>query len=92
MKSIMQTEKKCYICSSMKMLENHHIFLSSNRDNSEKYGLKVYLCYEHHRAPKTGVHHNKMLMDYLHKEGQKAFEKVHGTNDDFRKIFFINYL
>ena len=82
----------CYICRSAQNLELHHIFLSSNRKNSDKYRLIVRLCYTHHRDNKEGVHHNKELMARLHREGQKAFERVHGTREDFMRIFGRNYL
>lgn len=95
MKSIMQdqSEQVCYICGGTDRLNNHHIFLGNpNRANSEQYGLKVYLCYTHHLHSKTGVHFNKQLMDRLHREGQEAFEREHGSREDFKRIFGSNYL
>lgn len=93
MKSIMQSDKKCYICDSINDLQEHHIFGGNpRRKNSEKYGLKVYLCYTHHHDSKEGVHFNPQLMDFLHRAGQLAFERVHGNREDFMRIFGKNYL
>jgi hypothetical protein len=48
----------------------------------------------HHLAG-TGpeaVHSNQKVMDMLHEEGQRAFEREHGTRKEFIKIFGKNYL
>lgn len=79
------------MCGSQRYLERHHIFGAANRKYSEKYGLTVHLCWNHHQDSKTGVHHNPELMQQLHEEGQRAFEKIH-TRADFLKIFGKNYL
>lgn len=71
-------------------LEKHHIFGASNRNNSEKYGLFVYITPEIHRGT-NGVHNNKALMDEWHEIGQRAFEE-HYPDLDFIKIFGKNYL
>ena len=56
MKSIIQKDKCCYICGTVIGLHNHHIFFgTANRKLSEKDGLKVYLCWEHHEGT-FGVH------------------------------------
>lgn len=99
-KSIMQREKECYICrelvgAEMSLpdtgLEMHHIFGgTANRKLSEKYGLKVWLCHAHHNEPPEGVHHNKVVMQMLHEEGQLAFERSH-PNLSFREIFEMSY-
>lgn len=73
-------------------LESHHvIYGNSNRKQSEKYGLKVWLCHEHHTG-NTGVHFNKPLDMYLKKLAQKHFEANYGDTDDFRKAFGKSYL
>ena len=100
MKSIMQTKKECYVCRKLVgekiplpdvWLEMHHIFGASNRKLSEKYGLKVGLCHRHHNEPPDGVHFNAELMQQLHEEGQKAFEKAY-PELRFRSHFGKNYL
>lgn len=101
MKSIMQTKKECYVCRSLvgaemslpdTGLEMHHIFGgAANRKLSEKYGLKVWLCHRHHNEPPEGVHFNRELMQQLHEEGQRAFEKAY-PELRFISFFGKNYL
>lgn len=95
MKSIMQTKKECYVCHSLvgaemslpdTGLEMHHIFGgTANRKLSEKYGLKVWLCHNHHNEPPCGVHFCKEAAEKLHEEGQTAFERKY-PNEDFKVI------
>ncbi|QIB68239.1 hypothetical protein Ami103574_02445 [Aminipila butyrica] len=92
MKSIMQSEKCCYITGNTIGLEEHHIFGGSNRKYSEKYGLKVWLRHDWHNEPPYGVHHNKDFMQQLHEVGQKAFEERWGSREEFRSIFGKSYL
>ena len=81
MKSIIQDEKRCYICGQTYWLEDHHIFGGkANRPLSEKYGLKVWLCREHHRGD-TGVHKNAKLSNHLKVIGQIVFEKTYKFED-----------
>lgn len=97
-KSIMEQQgtRTCYACgcyASPGFLHEHHIFGGSNRKRSEHYGLKVHLCYVCHEDNKRGVHgQNKELRDRLHKEGQQAYERVHGSREQFMKEFGKNYL
>ena len=93
-KSIMQTEKECYVCKTTRWLEEHHVFEGiANRKLSEKYGLKIYLCNSHHNTPPDGIHFNPWLMDRIKQIGQKAFmEYYHKTKEEFREIFGKNYL
>ena len=47
MKSIIQDEndRKCFLCSSTRNLEMHHIFNGNPmRQKSEDFGAKVWLC------------------------------------------------
>lgn len=91
MKSVLQKEKECFICHSKNWLELHHIFGASNKKNSEKYGLMVYLCHWCHNEPPNGVHHNAENMRKLRAIAQKKFEENH-TRDEFRRIFGKSYL
>lgn len=91
MKTILQTEKECLVCKSP-YVEDHHIFYGRGlRPLSEKHGLKVWLCYRHHRDHKTGVHFNKELDLKIKKVAQKKFELTH-TREEFIEIFGRNYL
>ena len=81
MKSIIQDDKQCFVCGQYHWLENHHIFFgTANRKLSEKYGLKVWLCREHHRGD-TGVHKNAELSDNLKEIAQKTFEETYKFED-----------
>lgn len=100
MKSIMQDkqDRTCYLCMmlrsdySVKQTQEHHvIFGTANRKLSEKYGLKVYLCLEHHEEGKEAVHKNAKNALMVKKEAQKAFEK-RWPELNFRQIFGKNYL
>lgn len=91
MKSIIQTKRECFICGSTYCLERHHLLGGPNRKHSEKYGLTVDLCHEHHNEPPDGVHHNKENREWLCRIGQKAFEAIYG-HDEFMRIFKRNYL
>lgn len=86
MKSVIQSEKRCFICGSPYVHE-HHIFEgTANRKLSEKYGMKCYLCQPHHTGD-SGVHFNKSIDNELKKYAQRVFEEKIGTREDFRKIF-----
>lgn len=93
MKSIMQDEKKCYVCGDVNGLQKHHIFGAFNRDNSEKYGLWVWLRWDYHLAAsdKRTPHNDKQVDLMLKREAQRRFEKIHG-HEMFMQIFGRNYL
>ena len=91
MKSIIQNNKECYVCKTIYNLHSHHIFFgTSNRKQSEKYGMKVWLCQEHHTG-NTGVHFNKDLDLHLKKLAQIQFEAVYGDSEVFRGVFGKSY-
>lgn len=92
MKSIIQNEKVCYVCGTTYNLQDHHIiFGTSNRRNSEKYGLKVWLCQNHHTGS-AGVHFNRALDLHLKKLAQEHFETEYGDRNEFRRVFGKSYL
>lgn len=92
----MHVKTVCWECEctpQQRYLEEHHVFNGPNRKNSEKYGLKVYLCYVCHRDNKLGVHGcNTDLRERLQQAGQQAFENKIGSREEFMKIFGKNYL
>ena len=90
-KSIMQTEKVCYVTGSTENLHEHHIFFGKNRKNSEKYGCKVWLRADWHNASNYGVHFNPVFDLQLKQECQREFEKRYG-HERFMTIFGRNYL
>ena len=91
MNSILQEDTDyCYVCGRYGT-EIHHVFFgTANRQLSERYGLTVGLCYNHHRGT-AGVHQNRDLDLKLKKQAQEHFMKVYPWHD-FIKIFGRNYL
>ena len=90
MKSISHEKKKCYFCESTLQLNEHHVFEGRNRQNSEKYGLKVYLCVKYHTGSE-GVHFDTIKDKLLKIIGQMYFEQKWGSTENFIKIFRRNY-
>ena len=93
MKSIIQNEKKCYLSGSTTGLEEHHIIFGVGlRKLSEKYGLKVWLCYLHHRDNRIGVHGLNKEADMMLKQlAQRTFEKKY-SHEKWMEVFGKNYL
>lgn len=102
-KSIMQRRKECFLCRRQaekadyfgeltnKGLHRHHvIFGKGYRKLSEKYGLWVYLCYEHHEGD-TGVHKNKEINVELRQQAEREFLKNHDIKE-WMQLFTRNYL
>jgi len=93
MESILQTERKCLICGRQGDLEEHHCLSGvSNRKNSEKYGLKIWLCRLCHKS----LHDKgKVFIDEWHYVtetdikimAQRKWEETYGTREEFIKIF-----
>lgn len=103
-KSIIQTEKECYLCRMAAEdagyfgelphtgLHRHHvIFGRGNRKKSERYGLWVWLCVAHHEYGSEAVHTNRAVRLFLSGIAQQAFMEKH-PDIDFREEFGINYL
>lgn len=92
MKSIIQTEKRCFKSGNTTGLEKHHIFFgTANRRLSDKYGLTIWLTAYWHRDTRSGVHANRGFDLELKRIGQKAFEQTK-TREEFIQIFGRNYL
>ena len=90
MKSVLQSERKCYCCGTTRNLDEHHIFNGNpQRKLSEKYGAKIYLCRSCHEQ----VHASADARLYLKQEAQRELMRIYGWNiEDFREVFFKNYL
>ena len=91
MRSIIQDERSCLICGNPDTEEHHVFFGTANRRLSEKWGLKVYLCPEHHRGYR-GVHHNRHFDKMLKREAQLIWEEKIGSRNEFIKTFGKSYL
>lgn len=93
-----KSSRTCYLCVTLhdnwnehRILDEHHIFGGPNRKNSEEYGLKVYLCHDHHIYGPEAVHNNARIRHELQRTAQKLFEKQH-SHKEFMEIFGRNYL
>lgn len=91
MKSIIQEKKECFFCGKTSDLHNHHVFEGRNRDNSDDYGLTIYLCPYHHDMSDDSVHFNKIYKKLMRIIGQMYFEQKWGSTEDFIEIFRRNY-
>lgn len=98
-KSIMhQKDGSCYLCMRLnldydthKITEEHHVvFGVQNRSKAEHYGLKVYLCHEHHTEGENAVHENYKIARMLQNEAQMRFEAMY-PELDWMTIFGRNY-
>ena len=77
----------------MSGLHDHHIYFGKGkRSKSEKYGFKVWLCYQHHEGT-FGVHgkNGHELDEYLKINCQKKYEERH-SREEFMNIFGKNYI
>ncbi len=81
----------CFICGSSTWIERHHVFGSSRKKASEKYGMMCDLCHYCHNEPPNGIHHNKENRIKLQQHFQKIFEEEK-TRKEFIAIFGKNYL
>lgn len=91
MKSIIQENKECFVCKTTYNLHEHHIFYgTANRKQSEKYGMKVWLCGRHHNLSNEGVHFNRELDLQIKRMAQKKFEETY-KDLDFIRIFGRSY-
>lgn len=98
MKSIMQSNKECYLCRKMfgicneRGLHEHHIYEGyGRRRQSEAIGAKVWLCAKHHNMSDYGIHFNKEEDMELKRECQRKFEETH-TREEFMEKIGRNYL
>ena len=95
MNSILQYKKTCYICYTQLNLEIHHCFYgTANRKLSEKDGLKVWLCYEHHRGT-YGVHgrEGEKIDNFIKEKAEQAWiDYYRKTKEDFRLRYGRNFL
>lgn len=71
----------CYICDE-DGTEKHHVFGGNGRrEKSDKHGLKVYLCHEHHNGGLSSVHQNYMMGLKLKCIFQMEFESRHSKKE-----------
>ena len=87
MKSVLQSKKQCFVCATTSNLHEHHCWYgTANRKMSEKYGLKIFLCQEHHTGS-SGIHFNRALDEGVKMLAQSKFEELYGSREEFRRLF-----
>lgn len=87
-KSILQTEKKCFITGSTVNLDKHHCVHGPRRKQAEKWGCWVWLQHDLHME----LHDkNKTLDRMIERACQEKFEELHG-HDKWMEIFGKSYL
>lgn len=79
----------CFLCGAPDA-QIHHIFNGSDKRKSEKYGLLMPLCMNHHTGDE-GVHTIPGRMTETKIFGQKMFE-LYYPELDFLQIFKKNYI
>lgn len=86
--------KECYVCRTTYNLHEHHIFPGSNRNASEFFGLKIWLCAYHHEHDQNSPHvrPNQGFDLELKQMAQTYFERHIGCRDEFIKHFNRSYL
>lgn len=87
MRSVLQSEKRCWQTGTIYNLHEHHIFGGTRRGLSEKYGLKVYLRWDLHEL----AHRDGAFALRLKRAGQRAFEREH-SREQFMRIFGKSYI
>lgn len=105
-KSIMQSAKECYLCRKDARLlgylgglpsdglHRHHVmFGTANRQQSERYGLWVWLCVKHHNEDRGlyAVHFNKEVNIQLRMDAERIFLQTHSFSE-WMDVFKVNYL
>lgn len=80
---------RCFVCGCPATERHHVLYGNANRKLSDKYGLVVGLCYNHHRG-NEGVHFNKRLDYELKSYAHKKFIE-HYPDEDFLTLFGKNY-
>lgn len=76
MKSILtKYDGYCIICGRPTSTVHHFVEGTANRKLSEKYGLKAYICDDHHNMTNNSVHLNPAMQAMGHIIGQLAYEK-----------------
>lgn len=91
-RSILQEERECFFCRSRLSLECHHVYFgTANRRVSDKHGLVVWLCNEHHTGGDVSVHRCRVMDFVLRRVCQYVFECGH-SHEEFMRLIGRNYI
>jgi len=93
MNSILQQEHRCLICGTIHNLHCHHVYNGvAHRKISDKYGLTIWLCMDHHTG-NNGIHRNYVLDLEIKKKCQSiAMNHYKWTIEDWFKLFRRSWL
>lgn len=91
MKSIIQSEKKCFKTGATTGLHKHHIYGGPNRRISEKQGFYIWLKPEWHNLSDKGIHFDKEFDLEVKRLCQRKFEETH-SREEFMALIGRNYL
>ncbi len=87
-KSIMQSERECYVTGSRVSLDCHHIYHGPRRKAADKWGCWVWLRHDVHMELHSG---DTELDKRLKRECQERFEEI-WSHEKFMEIFGKNYI
>lgn len=88
---VVKDMQHCMICGSPYIQIHHCFYGTANRKISDRLGLVVPLCQEHHTG-NNGVHFDKKLDMLVKTMAQGSFENQIGSREDFRRLFGRSYL
>lgn len=98
-KSILQSEKFCYLCFekygeyNYRNLHQHHCMHgTANRVLAEEDGLWIYACIGCHEFNKDAIHNCRETDLYVQQAAQQAYEEQIGTREEFVSRYGKNYL
>lgn len=96
MESILQNEKRCWLCgrTGPEHLDRHHVYAGGMRNQSERYGLTVWLCHDScHENGTYAVHHDRSTRERLQAWAQEqAMAYYHWSMEDWMNRFYKNYM
>ena len=96
MKSIIQSKHECFICKTNYEVENtsdlsKYLIFNEHPKQSNKYGLKIELCYRHNDFNKYQEKFKNALELSLKQLAQKKFEETR-KRKSFIKHFNKSYI
>ena len=87
-RSILQTEKECYVTGSRVNLDKHHIYHGPRRKAADQWGCWVWLRHDIH----MDLHQGNTDLDLrIKRECQERFEEIY-DHQTFMKVFGKSYL
>ncbi len=92
-KSILQSQKECFLTGATEGLQLHHIYFGANRPISDKHGFVVWLRWDRHMAdsPYKTPHNSRNVDLYLKQKCQKKYEETR-SREEFIALIGRSYL